>query len=138
MNEALKNGGFQSILKELTPAERQTLKGRAHRLKPVVLVGEAGLTVTVVREIERALATRELIKIRVTGTTRDARDALLGEVCAATGSAPVQHIGKVLVLYRERPPEAAEKAPVPSRRQSARAKPSGPRRTPRRAKIRSR
>lgn len=124
--------------KQLTSAERQALKGRAHRLKPVVLVGEAGLTAAVVREIERALATHELIKIRVMGTARDARDALLGEVCAATASAPVQHIGKVLVVYREKPPEVAEKAPARERRRPARAKPSGPRRTPRRAKIRSR
>jgi putative YhbY family RNA-binding protein len=124
--------------KELTPAERQALKGRAHGLKPVVLVGEAGLTPAVVREIERALATHELIKIRVMGTARDSRDALLSEVCAATGSAPVQHIGKVLVVYREKPPEVAEKAPARERRRPARAKPSGPRRTPRRAKIRSR
>jgi RNA-binding protein len=124
--------------KELTPAERQALRGRAHRLKPVVLVGEAGLTAPVVREIERALATHELIKIRVMGTAREAREALLGEVCAATASAPVQHIGKVLVVYRERPPEVKEKAPAPRRRRPARAKPSGPRRTPRRAKIRSR
>ena len=124
--------------KELTPAERQALRGRAHRLKPVVLVGEAGLTAAVVREIERALATHELIKIRVMGTAREAREALLGEVCAATASAPVQHIGKVLVVYRERAPEAKEKAPAPRRRRAAHAKPSGPRRTPRRAKIRSR
>ncbi len=124
--------------KELTPAERQALKGRAHRLKPVVLVGDAGLTPAVVREIERALATHELIKIRVMGTARDARDALLGEVCAATGSAPVQHIGKVLVVYREKPPEVAEKAPAPRHRRPVRAKPSGRRGTPRRAKIRSR
>lgn len=101
-------------------------------------MGEAGLTAPVVREIERALATHELIKIRVMGTAREAREALLGEVCAATASAPVQHIGKVLVVYRERPPEAKEKAPAPRRRRPARAKSSGPRRTPRRAKIRSR
>jgi len=126
------------LRKDLTPAARQALRGRAHRLKPVVLVGEAGLTASVVREIERALATHELIKIRVMGATRDARDTLLGEVCAATASAPVQHIGKVLVVYRERPPEVAEKAPAARRRHPARAKPSGPRRTPRRAKIRSR
>ena len=124
--------------KELTPAERQALKGRAHRLKPVVLVGDAGLTAAVVREIERALATHELIKIRVMGVARDARDALLGEVCAATASAPIQHIGKVLVVYREKPPETVEAAPAPQRRRVARTKPSGPRRTPRRAKIRSR
>lgn len=94
------------LLKELTPAERQALKGRAHRLKAVVLIGEGGLTARVVEEIERALAAHELVKIRVMGAERGAREALLAEVCAATGSAPVQHIGKVLVVYRARPPEA--------------------------------
>ena len=122
--------------KELTPAERQALKGRAHRLKPVVLVGEAGLTAAVVREIERALATHELIKIRVMGIPRDARDALLGEVCAATASAPVQHIGKVLVVYRERPP--AEAPAVPPRKPAPRREARSSRGAPRQAKLRSR
>jgi putative YhbY family RNA-binding protein len=121
--------------KELTPADRQALKGRAHPLKPVVLVGEAGLTPAVAGEIERALAAHELIKIRVMGAERAAREALLGEVCAATGAAPVQHIGKVLVVFRERPPEAATPAP---QRRPARPKRPGPRGAPRRARIRSR
>jgi putative YhbY family RNA-binding protein len=124
--------------RELTPAERQALKGRAHRLKPVVLVGEAGLTPTVAGEIERALTAHELIKIRVMGAERVARAALLAAVCAATGAAPVQHIGKVLVIFRERPPEAIAPAPAaPPRRGARPGRPSG-RGTPRRAKIRSR
>jgi putative YhbY family RNA-binding protein len=94
------------VPKELTPAERQALKGRAHRLKPVVLIGEAGLTPTVAAEIERALTAHGLVKIRVIGAERGVRAALLAEVCAATAAAPVQHIGKVLVVYRERPPDA--------------------------------
>lgn len=124
--------------RELTPAERQALKARAHRLKPVVLVGEAGLTPTVAGEIERALTAHELIKIRVMGAERAAREALLGAVCAATGAAPVQHIGKVLVIFRERPPEEAASAPTVPPRRAARPKRSAPRGTPRRAKIRSR
>ena len=124
--------------RELTPAERQALKGRAHHLKPVVLVGEAGLTPSVAGEIERALLAHELIKIRVISAERAARDALLGEVCAASGAAPVQHIGKVLVIFRERPPEETAPAPAVPPRRAARSKRPAPRGTPRRAKIRSR
>jgi putative YhbY family RNA-binding protein len=127
------------VAKDLTSAERRALKGRAHRLSPVVLIGEAGLTPTVVAEVDRALQAHELIKIRVMGTERAAREALLGAVCAATDAAPVQHIGKILVVYRERPAE--EQAPTllaPPRKRPTRAPRSAPRRPPHRAKIRSR
>jgi len=124
--------------KELTPAGRQTLRGCAHRLDPVAWIGAEGLTAAVLAELERALRAHELIKIRVMAGDGDARERLLGEICAATDSSPVQHIGKVLVVYRERTPEIVQKAPALKRRRPARAKPSGPRRTPRRAKIRSR
>lgn len=126
------------MAKSLTPAERQLLKGRAHRLNPVVLVGAEGLTPGVLAEIGRALTAHELIKIRVMGHERDSREALMGAVCSATGAAPVQHIGKILVVYRERPEEAAPlPRPAPARRLAVRRprRPAGP---PRRAKIRSR
>ncbi len=122
----------------LTPAERQSLKGRAHPLKPVVLIGEAGLTPAVAGKIERALAAHELVKIRVMGAARAARDALLDAVCAATGAAPVQHIGKVLVIFRERPPAAQPPAPAAPPRRAARPRRPGARGAPRRARIRSR
>ncbi len=89
----------------LAPARRQILKARAHALDPVVLIGNAGLTASVLAEVERALDSHELIKIRIMGSDRDARDELLGEICGATGAAPVQHIGKVIVIFRERPEE---------------------------------
>src|SRR5262245_7822240 len=121
--------------KELTPAERQTLKGRAHRLDPVVMIGAEGLKAGVLVEIDRALKAHELIKIRVMSGDGDARERLLGEVCAATGASPVQHIGKVLVVYRERPPEPPE---PPPRRDRPRREPRPARSEPRRAKLRSR
>jgi putative YhbY family RNA-binding protein len=132
------------VQKELTPAERQALKGRAHRLRPVVLVGGDGLTPPVVAEVDRALEAHELIKIRVMGEDRDARERLLGEVCAATDATPVQHIGRILVIYREQPEKPAPKAP-PARRPAPRrkARPSArpPRAralAPRRGKLRPR
>jgi putative YhbY family RNA-binding protein len=126
------------VARELTSAERQALKGRAHRLNPVVLIGGAGLTPTLVAEVDRALHAHELVKIRVMGAERAAREAMLTAVCAATDAAPVQHIGKVLVVYRKRPAVQAPEAPAAPRKRPARAARAAPRRPPHRAKIRSR
>jgi putative YhbY family RNA-binding protein len=126
---------MRPMLKELTPAARQTLRGRAHRLEPVVRIGADGLTAAVLAELERALKAHELIKIRVTGDG-DARERFLGEICAATGASPVQHIGKVLVVYRERPP--AEAPAVPPRKPTPRREARSSRGAPRQAKLRSR
>ena len=111
---------------DLTPAQRQTLKGRAHALDPVVLIGAAGLTPAVLGEIHRALDSHELIKIRVLGEDRHARDRLLIEICGATGAAAVQHIGKVIVVYRKKPVEVESKNPAPARKAPARSAPSRP------------
>ena len=86
----------------LTSAQRKDLKGRAHKLEPVVLVGAKGLTDDVVAEIERALKAHELIKVRAPGLERDARDEALRAICARTGAEAVQQVGKVFVLYRKR------------------------------------
>jgi RNA-binding protein len=86
----------------LSPAERQKLKGKAHKLEPVVIVGGDGLTPAVVAEIDRSLKSHELIKVRVNGD-RPTRDAALREICRQTGAQAVQHIGKMLVLFRENP-----------------------------------
>jgi RNA-binding protein len=104
---------------ELTPSRRQMLKGRAHALDPVVLIGAEGLTPGVLAEVERALASHQLIKIRAAGADRRERDQLLDDICAQTGAAPVQHIGKIIVVYREKPPEEAP----PARRSETRTPP---------------
>jgi putative YhbY family RNA-binding protein len=90
---------------ELTPKERRDLRARAHHLQPVVMIGEAGLTEQVIREIEANLRSHELIKIRTLVDGRGARDELVSALCAATAAQPVQQIGKVLVVYRAYPPE---------------------------------
>jgi RNA-binding protein len=87
----------------LTPPARKSLKARAHSLEPIVTIGAAGLTSAVLREIDRALTAHELIKVRAGGEDRESRRAMLAELCERTGASPVQHIGKVLVLWRERP-----------------------------------
>lgn len=126
---------------EITSAQRRELRSRAHALVPVVLLGGPGLTNAVVAEIERNLLAHELIKIRAAGADRNERDAMLASICEQTGSASVQHIGKILVIYRPAP-KKAEASGRPARtsgysadankRLSGRAG-SGPRSTPRKA-----
>ncbi len=100
----------------LTPADRQALKARAHALDPVVLVGDAGLTPTVLAEVERALVAHELIKVRVAGDDRDARLAIRDRIVAELDAAPVQTIGKLLVFYREKPAEPFAWKTVPRKK----------------------
>lgn len=95
-------------MKSLTPAQRQYLKGLAHSRQPVVMIGGNGLTPAVLKEIERGLAAHELIKIKAASDETETRRAWMEEICAATGAAPVQQIGKMLVIYR-----AAEKPVIP-------------------------
>ncbi len=85
---------------ELTPAQRRELRSRAHHLDPVVLTGGEGLTEAVVHEIDAALAAHGLIKVRLTVDSRDEREAALSKLCDRVSAAPVQHIGKLLVLWR--------------------------------------
>ena len=87
-------------MKSLTPAQRQFLKGLAHARQPVVMIGNQGLTVAVLKEVDHALNAHELIKIKAASDEPDTRRAWLEDICAATGAVPVQQIGKVLVIYR--------------------------------------
>jgi len=88
---------------ELTEKQRRHLKGLAHPLKPVILMGNSGLTPGVVAETQRALSDHELIKVRLPGLDRGERDATLARLADETGSALVTRIGHVAVLYRPRP-----------------------------------
>ncbi len=94
----------------LTPSERRDQRGAAHHLQPVVLVGADGLTPAVVREVDAALNAHGLIKVRVFSDERTARDAMLQQLSESLNAAPIQHIGKLLVLWRPMPPkEKAER-----------------------------
>jgi len=95
---------------ELSPAERKELRGEAHHLDPVVMIGADGLTPAVSKEIEGALNAHGLIKVRVFSDDRAGREALLQQLAEAHSAAPVQHIGKLLVLWRPIPEKAEEKA----------------------------
>jgi putative YhbY family RNA-binding protein len=87
----------------LTARERAHLKARAHALEPVVQAGSAGITETLVAEVERALTAHELIKVKVGAADRADRVALGDEICARTGATAVHRVGKVLILWRPRP-----------------------------------
>ncbi|MGL4859210.1 MAG: ribosome assembly RNA-binding protein YhbY [Enterobacteriaceae bacterium] len=85
---------------ELKPFQRRYLQGLAHHLNPVVMIGNNGLTESVLREIDLSLNTHELIKIRVAGEEREARSEALQQICQKVSAAAVQQIGKVLVIWR--------------------------------------
>lgn len=90
----------------LTPAERKEKRGDAHHLDPVVLIGDQGLTDAVVREADLALKAHGLIKVRMFSDNRPDREAALASLADRLNAAPVQHIGKLLVLWRPLPAAA--------------------------------
>ena len=85
---------------QLTPAERKEKRGDAHHLDPVVMIGADGLTPAVLKEAEDAIRSHGLIKVRVFSDDRTAREAMLTEMADKLNAAPIQHIGKLLVLWR--------------------------------------
>jgi RNA-binding protein len=94
-------GNLMSEERSLLP--RPDLKARAHALKPVVWIGSAGLSENVMHELDQGLKSHELIKVKVANDERHTRTAFLNEVCNRLGARPVQHIGKILVIYRPQP-----------------------------------
>jgi RNA-binding protein len=93
---------------ELDPTARREHRAAAHHLEPVVMIGNDGLTDAVVKEADTALRAHGLIKVRATGEDRAAREAQLAVLADRLNAAPVQHIGKLFVLWRPKPePEAA-------------------------------
>lgn len=87
----------------LTPAQRKEKRGEAHHLDPVVLIGADGLTDAVVKEADLALMAHGLIKVRMFADSRPDREAALVTLADRLSAAPVQHIGKLLVLWRPIP-----------------------------------
>jgi len=107
-------------METLTTAERRSLRAKAHHLHPVVAIGAHGLTSTVMHEIDIALKAHELIKIRVWSDVRGERDAFLEEICRVLDCAPVQHLGKLVIVWRRNPDRDAKPATeAPSRRQTS-------------------
>ena len=110
-------------METLAPAQRRALRAKAHHLHPVVSIGQHGLTPAVLHELDINLLAHELIKVRVFSDQRDEREAMLQQICAALDATPVQHIGKLLVLWREGPEKPPATVPRPRK-----APPAGVRR----------
>jgi RNA-binding protein len=87
-------------MNNINALQRRHLRALAHALHPVVMIGDAGLSEAVMREIDINLKSHELIKIRVLGDDREARIAMLETICSTLNAVNVQHIGKLLVVYR--------------------------------------
>jgi RNA-binding protein len=87
----------------VTPADRKKFRAQAHALKPVVMIGQAGLTAAVLAEIETALDSHELIKVRIRADDREIRKQIGMEICTATSAELIQTIGQILVIYRRNP-----------------------------------
>jgi putative YhbY family RNA-binding protein len=89
----------------LTPAQRKEHRAAAHHLDPVVMIGADGATAAVEKELDAALNAHGLVKVRVFSDDRAAREALLAALADKLSAAPIQHIGKLLVLWRPIPPK---------------------------------
>ena len=85
----------------LSQAERKFLRGRGHALKPVVIVGGAGLTDAVLTELEGALSHHELVKVSLRIGNRERRDTLLDELLDRSKATLLQRIGNMALLYRQ-------------------------------------
>jgi len=85
----------------LDEKQKRALRGRGHNLKPVVSIGNAGLSKAVLRELDLSLEHHELMKIRIAAGDRTARRQLIEQVCAELNAELVQAIGHIALLYRE-------------------------------------
>jgi len=100
---------------EISSARCRELRAQAHHLNPVVSIAGNGLTEAVLKEIEIALKSHELIKVRVYGDDREIRAAYLVQICDQLDCAPVQNIGKLLVIFRPNPELHVTRAAVPAK-----------------------
>ena len=90
---------------QLTPAQRKEKRAEAHHLDPVVMIGNDGLTPAIRKEADAALNAHGLIKVRVFSDDRTSRETMFAALADELGAAPIQHIGKLLVLWRPIPPK---------------------------------
>jgi putative YhbY family RNA-binding protein len=102
----------------LSPTEVRALRAAAHHLNPTVAIAGNGLTPNVLKEIDLSLKSHELIKVKLHGIERDDRAALLDQICAELDCAPVQQIGNILILWRQKP-EGTDEDTKPRRRRAA-------------------
>lgn len=107
----------------ITAADRRSLRGLAHHLDPVVMIGQHGASAAVLHEIDNALSSHELIKVRVLGDDRDERAAMLTKICETLSAAPVQHLGKLFVLFRPGKQSALGEEDAPAKKKKEMERP---------------
>lgn len=91
---------------KLSPSQKRYLRGLAHGIKPVLLVGAKGVSQSLLAELDAVLDQHELVKVKLAAGDRDTRDAWIGEIAAHSTAALVQRIGNVAVLFRRNPERA--------------------------------
>ena len=95
---------FQPLMKDicmkLSNKQKQFLKGLAHKLKPVVLLGQNGLTEGVLAEIETAISHHELIKVKIATDDRETKQLIIDAIVRETEALALAKIGHIVVLYR--------------------------------------
>lgn len=94
---------------DLSEHQKKYLRGLGHQLKPAIMVGDSGLTDSLLSEFETTLAHHELIKVKVRVGDRAARDAIIGQLCSDKAAVLIQRIGNVALLYRPNPEKKPEK-----------------------------
>ena len=99
----------------MNPEQLKQMKTKAHDLKPVIMIGQAGLTEAVNKEIELALDTHELIKIKIRAE-RDERKQIQQKICSETSAELIQSIGQIIVIFRKKPEQAKKKTAPHTRR----------------------
>ena len=97
---------------DLSETQKKHLRGLGHRLKPVVIVGDAGLTASVLQEFDSTISHHELIKVRVRAADRKSRDEIIRELCREGSAELIQRIGNVALVYRPHPDEPRIRLPA--------------------------
>ena len=100
---------LHSAAMTLSEAQKKYLRGLGHQLKPLIMIGDSGLSESLLREYEATLDHHELIKVRVRVGDREARDAIIKRLCGDSSATLVQRIGNVALLYRANPEKKPDK-----------------------------
>ena len=95
----------------LTEAQKKSLRGMAHPLKPIVMVADSGASEGVIKELDQALGHHELLKVRIRVGDRETRDELIQQLCRETRSILIQRVGNVATLFRRNPEKPRIKIP---------------------------
>lgn len=89
-------------MKNITTSEKCKLRSKAHSLKPIIIIGNQGLTENILKEIDRALHDHELIKIRIYVADKNQKKQMIEAICNYSQTDLIQAIGSIIVIYRKR------------------------------------